>query len=549
MSSVKNVNRVKELLGGLGRRNGNPQKTLEQAAQRLAAKGPVRNLDFLKQGETKPVADLIPADEWRKYVDDLADKSYRWVVNVARPFLRKIDADVLNIGKEVLQDVCEDGTQTNGDRQRDYEAAIDFLLAYGPVNDDMAREELERFPARESFLAEMFRRVNDVTQVALLIDDIRNAEDHDRFQDILDNSKYGLGKQAKNVFVRASGASGAIRGFASQGREITYHVAEDIFGAYREFAASKVLEAVRSRRREFFEAEKAEEKKGRQEFFSPLETDIPAEEIFFGASDEVNEKTSILSWGSGDYKNAFRLRRSGDRLYVTGACGRCKEALDQAEEIFQEPFVLLDHLISQDGKHLCPGKMEGKLPKYNFGAYVNRDIFPLTCRIRTAAGICLPHRLLADDDTGPLAPSNPKKAAVAVQPSVGLADNDGKLTVTARDFYQGVPGTIMVELPAGFGLSLPEARDESQEVLAPEREVKLDKPATVKIRRSIIGGQRKITIDTESVEVVEALRPNGVIGVAWRDSQAKHWKGLPSPIPALLGYRYGVARKSGEIGD
>ena len=276
------------------------------------------------------------------------------------------------------------------------------------------------------------------------------------------------------------------------------------------------------------------------------------DELLFGDADDVNEKTALLSWRFQCQLNAVRLRLSGDRLYIIDAVGKPKEALEKAREYLgSEPFVLWDHITDRDGEHLCHGKLEDGKLRYDFGGFIRRELFPLTCWVRTAAGACLPHRLLPGDETRPTANANGHTNGRANQ-EAALVDNDGKDAVDPEVFYfrtvNGGAGTITVNLPEGFILHLSEAKDENQKILANEREVKLQKAATVKIRRAIICGKPKIVLDScDDVAVMQELQINGIPDVAWTETGKRGWAGLPNPLPGILSFRYKLACESGEI--
>lgn len=544
---------VENLRGGLT--GSDFGATLAAARKRLTNRNQEMSLDFLKKGLAgkKKKADdgRIDGRELAEYVNDTADKAYGWVLDIARPFLRRLDQDIQDIGLAVLEDVCEDSeeAESNAQRREHYEERIATLLSFSPENDKDVREELEILPERKKFFDKMFLRINDITQLALLTDDLQHAENKGCLEFLLKSAKYGVGKEAREIFVEVKTtakptANGRIRAFGK-----SYELTDGVFGYFHDSACEKLALAISTRSRELTTIHRAEAERQKQEVSVKTETDVSPDELLFGA--EVNEKTALLLWNHIGHQNAIRIRLSGNRLYIVSAIGSPSEALEKAQEEIDEPFVLLDNIISEDGEHLCLGKIENGKLRYDFGGFIKREIFPLACWIRSAAGMCLPNRLLPKDETrAPKADDATNGCRKDKQ--TALVDNDGREAVEPEVFYfrtvNNGAGTITVNLPEGFILHLDEAKDEEQELLAPARQVKLTKAAVMKIRRAIIGGRPKIILDDcDSVEVMKELQINGIPGVEWTETGRKNWVGLPSPLPGLLSFRYRLACESGEL--
>jgi hypothetical protein len=533
---------LEKLRGGLsGSRNNGA--VLEAARKKLAVQQK-RNLDFLKQKPGEAPADdgRLTAAEVADYVNATADDGYNWITGVARPFLRELALKVREVGSEVMLDLCDDESQLNQDRQQDYDSGIEYLLAYGYEQDAVVMEDLEIRPQRKGLFEKLFHRIPDAARLALLVDDISHAEDKGTLEELLEASRY----DGELVFTKER--DGDIRVFGQN-----YKLAKRAFGFHNAFAQVQLEEAAKTRSREIAKAHKAEVKEQRREVSTKTETDVSADEFFFGDPDEVNEKTTVISWFFQRKQNTLRLRRIGERIYVTGAIGAPKDALDKAKErLGDEPFVLLDYLISEDGDHLCLSKRDGAKTRYEFGGFVKPEIFPIACWIRTAAGNCLPaERLLPEDETRVQKPES-NGHAESGKPTESLKDNAGKEVVNPDVFYfrttNGGAGTLLVQLPEGFVLCLDEAKDENQEVLAPERQVKLKKLANVRIRRSIVRGEPRITLDDcDDVEAMQELQINGIPGVPWKETGKKGWAGLPTPLPGILSFRYKLACESGEL--
>ncbi len=528
-----------KLNGGLNGRSDNGA-VLEAARKRMAVQKKT-SLDFLKVKPKEASASNVRLDvaEVAEYINDIAIKGYDWITDVARPFLRGLAEQVREIGSEVLDDVCEDGTQLNVERRQDYETGIEFLLAFGPDQDDIIREELEIVPLRKGLFEKLCRRVNDAARVALLADDLLYAETKDCLERLLLESKYG----DEQVFVKSKG--GYICAFGTE-----YELVEGVFGHYHGLADEKLAEAISARSRELATIHKAEVERQRQEVFAESEDNVSPEELLFGNADQVNEKTALLAWNFQGHQNALKLRRYRNRLYVVSAIGKPNDALKKAQEELGEPFVPLDFILNTDRRHLCRGRLISGKPRYDFGMVLKDKIFFLACWIRTAAGECLPNRLLPDDDTRTVSASNGSKPT-GTQKAV-LVDDDGRKFVSPDVFYfrtaNGGAGTIMVNLPEGFVLYLNEVKNEQQEVIAPAREVKLENPVTLMIRRAIIDGKPKIVLDScDDVVVLFELHTNGIPGVEWLETGKKGWVGLPSPLPGILSFRYKLACESSEI--
>ena len=130
MSSV-----AKGLKGGLSGRRESNSEVLETARKKLATQRKM-SLDFLDEGaeEREKTSDgRIDRKALADHVDSIADKAFNWILDVARPFFRKLDQDVADIGEEILYDICDGGDgESNAQRRRNYEERIEFLLEFSP---------------------------------------------------------------------------------------------------------------------------------------------------------------------------------------------------------------------------------------------------------------------------------------------------------------------------------------------------------------------------------------------------------------------------------
>ncbi|TSC94676.1 MAG: hypothetical protein CEN87_397 [Parcubacteria group bacterium Licking1014_1] len=504
---------------------------LEKVRKKLAAKKEIR-LSFPNKAVKKEDG-RMDSRELTSYVQDIADGAHEWVVTVACPFLRELERDIQEVGDEIRFDQCEDSDQTKQERQKDYEATIEALRCFSSENDGILREEA-KITGRQQFVDALCLRVRHMTEIGLLVFGLRHAKTKNDLKSLLTSAKDGAGKDAKKVFVATADKKAPISAF-----EKGYTLASDVFGRYRDFASKKLAEVVNVQSKELAD-----------EFL------IEPEKLLFGDRDDINERAAWFSWKFQGRDNAIRVCRvngvKGDRLYIVDAIGKPLEALEAMREEWEDPFILLRLILAKDGEHLCLGKMVDGKPQYEFGGFVNPSVFPMVRWIRTAAGARIPSRLLSNDETR-LAVDNSAKpnGKDASNNDKLLVDNDGKEVVDPEIFYfrkvNGGAGTIVITLPEGFVLNFAEAKDEQQEVVAPERSVRVSEETKVRIRRTIIRGKPKIVFDgCNNMEVFEEFRANGFLG-EWAEKGQKNWPELPGPLRALLSFGYKQGCLNGEI--
>lgn len=486
------------LKGGLGNNRGGNHEVLEQVAEKMASQKEIR-LKFPNKARGSSEDGRMDARELAEYVDDLADGAFEWTSKVAGPFLRGLDRDIADIGEEVQHDLCEDGDDTREERKADYESTLHALRRFSPQNDGILREEAT-IPGREKFLEALCLRVRQKTELGALVDKIRHAPSKQLLEEYLKNE----------VFFPSNDKKAPIRAF-NRG----YKLADGAFGRYYDFAVERLGEATSSRSRELVVNHKLSLKKKKKEVLSGADTDVDPKDFFFG---EAEDKTTLLNWKHQGRENAIRLQRSGDRLYVVGAWGKPEETLKVLQEGYgEEPFIPFEAFLDkEDPKSLCPAKPAEGEGKYVFGVYLNPNFVSMARWIRTGAGVCM-----------------------FQQQNVSAAE---------EFYFQKEAGTIVVCLPQGFILSLPEVKDENHALVAPERKVELRKPTKIGIRRTVVNGVSRIVLEScDNEEAMEELRLNGVPGIPWKETGQKGWKGLPQPIPAVLSFGYKLACQSGEL--
>lgn len=520
---------VKQLMGGLGNGKSNGS-VLEAARKRLVAAnaGKKVSLDFLEKKPGEAVDDgRINVAEAAKHVQEKASKAYDWIVKDCRPFLRDLDGLVAEIGQEVLDDVCEDGSQSNRSRRQDYETAIDVLLTYSPEQDDFVRAELELIPARRTMWEKLFQRITDATRLGMMVDDLRHAEDKDFLEHLLDGK----------IFVHRNDDKGKVPSFK---KNESYDVAEGSFGHFHDFAVEKMTEAVKTRKRELVSVHKAMTGEQKKSFFTKLDTDVQPEEFFFGEVDEATEKTVQLPWKFRGYDNGVRLRRVGDRIYVTEVLGdQLVKDLEAAKDATGEdlPYLLLGYLLANDGEHLCLGEDNGRgKAKYKFGAYVKPDqLLRLACWVRTGAGENLQSRLLQGDFNLKVAvaeEATPAKRARFIKPA---GEN---LTDQEFLYYRGL-GQYNLVYVKGFKY---EPRDENEKPTGNVHEITAD--ATAVVIRKEVDGKDKVEIVSVSAKELEKLLEAG--GAEAGHDYFEGIKGVSLPVPLRLGIgqAFGRLRKS-----
>lgn len=510
---------VEKLRGGVDNDNGNSNASaLQKARKALAARGKEISLDFLRK---KPVAREDDGRASREalatYVKDIADGAYDFVLNTARPFLRRLECEVQEIGPEVLVDRCDVSDQTNKELQEEYEGTILRLQLFVPEDDGVLREEVSN-PGREEFVKSLSLRIRQSTQIALLVDDIRHAGNKPKLESIVwQDARETIDDDASKVFINANPQNPKARRLFGK----HYDLADGVFGRYHEFAREKLAEAIADRSRELATAHAEQLRKQKQEISATSSDTVSPEELLFGDPDKVNDKTAVFSWRFQNKENAIRLKRRGENLYVVSALGQASKALEDAQKEFSEdePFIRLSHVLSRDKRSLCLGHQNGM---YDFSGYVTA--LPLTRWVRTAAGYCLRNRLLPNDaqqDNGPDANNGANKKRPVKGP--------GELLTDKEFVFHGGVGEYDLVFKPGFHY---EPRGENNEPTGQKFEIK--KQATARIERKLVEG-KKTTIALKvisSPELVDLLAAGGAIeGCEFFEGA----KGAGLPIPIQLG--------------
>lgn len=509
---------VNGLQGGLGNGRDNGA-VLEEARKRLTAEKVVDIQRLLKrQSEKKEEGQRMSSEELSSYVNDLANGAFEFVIK-GRNFLRQLDKDVTTIGAEVKYDLCEDGDDTREARALEYESTIPILTDYGPSNDRILREEAE-VVGRRQFIEALCLRVRTRAQIGLLVDNLRNAEDKDCLEFMLEKST----SNDKNVFVKSFAKNAPIRAFGKG-----YGIA-NVFGEqHHEFASKKLTEAVNARVKELTTAYMAEVKKRKQKVFVDEVNLTSAEDLLFGE----NNGTAVLPWNFQGCGNVVKIRREGARLYIVDAVGSPLFDLEKMREECKDPFVILRHILSPDGKHLCVGQMtEGGRARYSFTEIVARTAFPMTLWVRTAAGANCPNRLLPEDETRTMFTdtANGKKSngnSNNGDKKYPVKTGDDRLTDEEFLFFHGL-GEYELIFKAGFHY---EPRDENEEPT--DTTFQITTTAIAMVERKNVDGKNKIALKSVSTDELRQLLLAG--GAEEGHEFFEGQKGAGLPVPLRLG--------------
>ena len=221
------------------------QEATQKARREIAARREL-NMETLSEEPIVREADgSMSAKEIASKVDDFADRVYDWILNTVRPFLRQLVIDIKEVGEEVLDDRSAIEGQTNRQRKEDYEGVLASLQLYAPENTKELREEAQR-PGREEFVRKMCRRVIYATQIALLVDDISQAETKDDLEKLILTATETVENGAKPVFAKAkTNDRNKVWCFGKQ-----YVLTDGVFGVYKDFAREELFEAIQARSRD-----------------------------------------------------------------------------------------------------------------------------------------------------------------------------------------------------------------------------------------------------------------------------------------------------------
>ena len=505
------------LRGGLnGKDNGS---ALEEAKKRLPIMGKEIDLSRLlkKPAEDKPAEDRrMSGEELAKYVNTIADGVFEFVLR-ARRFLRQLDKDIQEIGSEVRFDICEDGDDTRQQRADEYETTIPALVEYAPERDRVLRKEADN-PGRRQFVEALCLRVSACARIGLLADDLRNAENKDSLERLLEESK----DNGNRVFENSSAKNATVWAFGKG-----YGVAKVFGERYHNLANKTLAEVANARAKELATAHKTETEKRKQEVLAYSDSLLTAEELIFGNTDGM----SVLSWKFQGYDNVIRVRRSGTRLYIVDAVGSPLSALETMEEECKEPFIVLRHILAEDGDHLCPGKMIDDRPRYKFHDTVARQAFQMTLWVRTAAGASCPNRLLPEDETRAMfSVANDKKPNGNKKRPVKIGGEF--LTDQEFLFHRGL-GEYRLVYEAGFHF---EPRDENNEPTGATFQITAN--ATALVERKEADGKDKIALKLVSTDELAQLLLAGGAEAGHEFFEGQKGAGLPAPLYLGIGQAF-----------
>ena len=508
------------------------------------AKKPGQKMDFAFLAK-KP-AFGVPDDseslnivELAQYVDGRATEIGDWV-DAAMKFLIDLDESVQKTGPEVMEAVVEG--QSNRSRADDCKDIIERLREFSPENDGELVAALELAPHQKKMIDSLANRVRHMTELHLLSNGLRRAENKETFERLLESAQL----DGKPVFVRQT-QSGDFQAFGQK-----YALVVDAFGHYHQLAKQLLAEAITGRSRELAAAHKAEVQEQKKQVTAKTDVNVSPDDLIFGDPEtmDLDGKQASYAWSHYGKPNAVRLERQGDRLYVLSAVGMPQQALQEAREAFDKPFVLLDYFMADDGEHLRRGEMEDGKVKYDFGdSRIPKEVFGLVRWVCTAIRATLANRLFEDDEAKVSHEEKPRSAER--KPQV-LDDNDGAATISPAGFYyrkenHGV-GTVTLKLTKGFKINFPEVQNERQEVVAEEHEVELDADTTFKVRRSVCDHRPRIAIiDCDNPSFKKELEVAGLMNSPFIDSQKPGWVGMPAVMRTILNGGYGQAIEAGQI--
>ena len=494
---------------------------LEKALRKMAAKKQVRL--SMPSPAAKQDDGRMDSKDLSDYVNDIATGSYDFVLNVVKPFIAKLNLELREIGDEVNFDQCEDGEQSKQERQKDYESTVLALQMFSPENDGILREQAD-IVERKAFVEALCLRVRCTTAIALLVDAIRTAESKDELEELLDNATESEDKNSKEVFVLTTIEKTPMRAFGEN-----YKLTAGVFGRYHAFACEKLTEAVNGRARELATAHKAKEDQRKQQVSTKDDTHVSPEELLFGNTNDVNEKTSVLSWKFQGHENLIKLRRSGDHLYVLDAVGMPLKALEDMREEWEKPFVFLTPILTKDGANLCQEKIVDGRSKYDLGV-VTKSSFPMVCWIRTAAGACISSRLLPNEM--PVANNNqPQKPTGKTRP----VKAEGELLTSQEFLYSKGLGQYDLVYAVGFHY---EPRDEKGKPNGQTFTITTE--ATARIERKQVDGKDKIALISISTSELATLLEAG--GALAEHEFFEGVRGASLPTPIYLGISQAFAR-------
>jgi len=477
------------------------QEILKKARQAIAAKQKV-SLSFL---QTKPVvkdeAGRMTDEAVAAHANDIAMGAYEWTLNVGKDFLRSLDRKIEDIGPEVLLAKVSFGDKKNQEVRDEYELFLGSLQLYTPDNDDTLSEQAA-IPGQEDYVKSLCVRVVYTTHIALIVDQVNyvpcGPEGKDELEGIVLSAKETSENNAKSVFTKTDPKNGEkpvwVFGKASW-------LAPKVFGRYREFAREKLYEAIQKKVHELAKDHAAVVQQQKQEVSASDENSVTPDELLFGDLTDVNNKTTVVSWKFQRRDNAIKLERRGEKLYIKSALGKPAEDLAaMKEKVSGEPFVMLKHILSRDGEHLCL-EQEGR---YKFDGYV--AAMAMTCWIRTGFKYCLgDSRFLPKDDTQVEA-TKPEPAPIAkkdrpVKPIGEL------LTDKEFLFYRGI-GEYDLVFETGFHY---EPRGEDNKPTGQKFDI--TERATARVERKLLeDGKTKLALKAiSSAELTQLLAAGGAI--------------------------------------
>ncbi len=549
------MNTVRILKGGLGDTVHKEKSPQEKAILKMAAtKNSGEKLIFLSKSrgggtEASGTSGIMTATELAKYINEIAETAFDFVFNTALLFFKKVRLDVEEFGEDILLDPSIKETM------KKYKSYVSDLELFCPDNDPDEKLQLEAIDeTRKEFIDALCLRVKHMARIAKLTFELRHAEDKDEMIKMIDRAK---GIDNSKVFVKGGGKNNSLIGV--NGRY--FNLVPGAFGHFQpiqKFAQTKLFEAVRDRREELETTTEKETKLQEQEV-SVTPSSLPAlpvvevspEELLFCDPTEVSEKTAVLKWKFNGNENTLKIRRVGERLYIVGAGGDAivrdlKELCNEME--MDEPFVILEHILTKDGENLC---LEDSERKYKFNGLIKKG-FKMTLRIRTVAGHYIPHRLLPEDAG--------RKAMAAQSNGNGFkkprfVKPQGELMTDQEFFYtnegcsKSLGGYDLV-FPLGFNHKVSDEKGQiTGEVIV------LSQKATARIHRAEENGKDVIILEsTSSKELAYLLEKvgvtsygedlNGVVMFNDKFPEGQGWKDLVLPLSNGLKLAYGRMKAS-----
>lgn len=475
--------------------------------------------DLLKKPGTQAPEDdgELDAKKLSDYADDLANDAYDFTLNVACKVAREIRCGEEEIGKEDFYLIPSNKAKLE-ERDR-CDSFVQRLESFSPERDDDDDSPLCRAmanPDLRDFAKAMSKRPVWKTRLAKVFDDICHAS-REELEDILFKSPFFENSEHRDAPIKAFGER--------------FDLAKDVFGRYQDEARKKLSEAIHARLATLGAEAKTVTKERVKDIASS--ESVSPEEGLFGRAEKVNGKSIVLQWEHNGFENCIVFVRDGDDLIITNAVGSGPEkALNQMrQEYGPRPSVFLDDILAEDNKHLCPKKDKG-IANYDFGRFVEKERIDMTRWVRTAAGECLPNRLLPEEKHTPYGGKNNKKRERLIKNGEPL---------TPFEFYvQHGISTYDLVFPVGHFLKVKKEGAFTGEVIT------LTKKAVLRISRQELEDKEDDNIvkdfivieSTDSEELATLLEKAGIENegpekggrIIYKDKEyldTKNWDRLP----------------------